>query len=275
MCIKTEDYTHFLCCSCCWSHCESVRAKLFCFLTKMCHKAVCKSAFLNAPVSLHECRIQTSVTWWCGESSPLTQVQKVDRTLCCVQVLLFGRYTGDTTLMSAVVLCCLLIQSIQNDAQRLLDRTLRGQRCRPWRFSWACFCMCDHFPAGGDDGAAAGFGTESASSRAWRELAGSLCAVASVSPGESSRHRGNHHQHHHDYQSSGDEANEDGEEDYIAAAEAAIAALGSRVDSRCRSFRDCKPLLIHNSSGTAAREFRRAPVQVLQHSGLRWMASNY
>uniref|UniRef100_A0A672Y7E3 Microtubule associated protein 11 n=1 Tax=Sphaeramia orbicularis TaxID=375764 RepID=A0A672Y7E3_9TELE len=50
----------------------------------------------------------------------------------------------------------------------------------------------------------AGFGTESASSRAWRELAGSLCAVASVSPGDSSRHRGNH-QHHHDYQSSGDE----------------------------------------------------------------------
>ncbi|KAL3970490.1 gamma-aminobutyric acid receptor subunit rho [Sarotherodon galilaeus] len=99
--------------------------------------------------------------------------------------------------------------------------------------------------------------------RAWRELAGSLCAVASVSPGESSRHRGNHHQHHHDYQSSGDEANEDGEEDYIAAAEAAIAALGSRVDSRCRSFRDCKPLLIHNSSGTASREFRRAPPVVL------------
>ncbi|KAK9537039.1 hypothetical protein VZT92_006777 [Zoarces viviparus] len=113
-------------------------------------------------------------------------------------------------------------------------------------------------PAVGVDGTAAGFGTESASSRAWRELAGSLCAVASVSPGESSRHRGHHH---HDYQSSGDEANEDGEDDYIAAAEAAIAALGSRVDSRCRSFRDCKPLLIHNSSGTAAREFRRAPVQ--------------
>ncbi|XP_047463529.1 trafficking protein particle complex subunit 14 [Mugil cephalus] len=114
----------------------------------------------------------------------------------------------------------------------------------------------EHGPEGADGGAP-GFGTESASGRAWRELAGSLCAVASVSPGESSRHRGNHH---HDYQGSGDEANEDGEEDYIAAAEAAIAALGSRVDSRCRSFRDCKPLLIHNSSGTASREFRRAPV---------------
>lgn len=106
------------------------------------------------------------------------------------------------------------------------------------------------------------FGTESSSSQAWRELAGSLCAVASVSPGESSRHRSNHHPHHHDYQSSGDEAIDDAEEDYIAAAEAAIAALGSRVDSRCRNFRDCKPLLIHNSSGTATREFRRAPVQV-------------
>uniref|UniRef100_A0A3B3CH60 Trafficking protein particle complex subunit 14 n=1 Tax=Oryzias melastigma TaxID=30732 RepID=A0A3B3CH60_ORYME len=115
-------------------------------------------------------------------------------------------------------------------------------------------------PAGGGVGVVDGFGTESASSRAWRELAGSLCAVASVSPGESSRHRGNHHQHH-DYQGSGDDTNEDGEDDYIAAAEAAIAALGSRVDSRCCSFRDCKPLLIHNSSGTALREFRRAPVQ--------------
>ncbi|KAI9522765.1 Trafficking protein particle complex subunit 14 [Dissostichus eleginoides] len=116
------------------------------------------------------------------------------------------------------------------------------------------------------DGAAPSFGSESASSRAWRDLAGSLSAVASVSPGESSRHRGNNHhqnhqnhQNHHDFQS-GDEANDDGDDDYIAAAEAAIAALGSRVDSRCRSFRDCKPLLIHNSSGTAGG-FRRAPVQ--------------
>lgn len=86
--------------------------------------------------------------------------------------------------------------------------------------------------------------------------------MASVSPGESGRHRSNHQPHHHDYLSSGDEAIDDAEEDYMAAAEAAIAALGSRVDSRCRSFRACKPLLIHNSSGTATREFRRAPVQV-------------
>lgn len=127
-------------------------------------------------------------------------------------------------------------------------------------------CKRDCFQTGGTGGAAEGFGTESASGRAWRELAGSLCAVASVSPGESSRHKGNHHQHHHGYQSSGDETNDDVEEDYIAAAEAAIAALGSRIDSRCLSFRDCKPLLIHNSSGTAAREFRRAPVQVHQCS---------
>ncbi|KAJ0061514.1 hypothetical protein NL108_005494, partial [Boleophthalmus pectinirostris] len=85
------------------------------------------------------------------------------------------------------------------------------------------------------------FSTESGS---WRDLASSLCAVASVSPGDSSRHRGNHHHH-------GDE-----QDDYMAAAEAAIAALGSRVDSRCRSFRDCKPLIIHTSRG-----HRRANIQ--------------
>nr|XP_057943313.1 trafficking protein particle complex subunit 14-like isoform X2 [Doryrhamphus excisus] len=112
---------------------------------------------------------------------------------------------------------------------------------------------------GHGDAPSAGFGTESSSSRAWRELAGSLCAVASVSPGESSRHRAN--QHYHDYASSGDEGADEGEEDYIAAAEAAIAALGSRMDSRCRPFRDCKPLLIHNSCGSAARDFRRVPLQ--------------
>lgn len=83
-------------------------------------------------------------------------------------------------------------------------------------------------------------------SGSWRDLASSLCAVASVSPGDSSRHRGNHHHH----------GLHDDEDDYMAAAEAAIAALGSRVDSRCRSFRDCKPLLIHNSTG-----HRRAHIQ--------------
>ncbi|XP_055082614.1 trafficking protein particle complex subunit 14 isoform X2 [Periophthalmus magnuspinnatus] len=86
--------------------------------------------------------------------------------------------------------------------------------------------------------------SESTESGSWRDLASSLCAVASVSPGDSSRHRNN--QHHH-----GDE-----QDDYMAAAEAAIAALGSRVDSRCRSFRDCKPLIIHTSRG-----HRRANIQ--------------
>ncbi|KAJ3588987.1 hypothetical protein NHX12_009837 [Muraenolepis orangiensis] len=103
-----------------------------------------------------------------------------------------------------------------------------------------------------------GFGSETSSGRAWRELAGSLCAVASVSPGEGSRHRSHHLPHHHDYDGRG---TEDPEEDYMAVAEAAIAALGSRVDPRCRGFRDCKPLLIHNSMGSGEREFRRAPVQ--------------
>ncbi|XP_067085449.1 trafficking protein particle complex subunit 14 [Osmerus mordax] len=103
---------------------------------------------------------------------------------------------------------------------------------------------------GGNKGSLA-FGSETASNRAWRELAGSLCAVANVSPGES-RHRSHHL--HHDYQSSGDEGTDEAEDEYVA------AAIG-RVDGRCRGFRDCKPLLIHNSTGSGAREFRRAPFQ--------------
>ncbi|KAM6985236.1 trafficking protein particle complex subunit 14-like [Aplochiton taeniatus] len=97
-----------------------------------------------------------------------------------------------------------------------------------------------------------GFGSETPSCRAWRELAGSLCAVASVSSGES-RHKSHHH--HYDYQSSGDEGTDEAEDDYTA------AAVTGRMDARCRSFRDCKPLLIHNTTGTGAREFRRAPLQ--------------
>lgn len=105
---------------------------------------------------------------------------------------------------------------------------------------------------GGGEGVA-GFGSETPSVRAWRELAGSLCAVASVSPGES-RHRSHHL--HHDYQSSGDEGTEEAEDEYGA------PALTGRVDARCRGFRDCRPLLIHNSTGSGVREFRRAPLQV-------------
>ncbi|XP_061558582.1 trafficking protein particle complex subunit 14-like [Phycodurus eques] len=106
---------------------------------------------------------------------------------------------------------------------------------------------------GGD--ASAGFGSESCSGRAWRELAGSLRAVASVSPGEGGRRRTGRRQR--DYGDDGD----DDDDDYVAAAEAAVAALGSRADSRCRTFRDCEPLLIRNSRGPAGREFRGAPVQ--------------
>ncbi|XP_053703240.1 trafficking protein particle complex subunit 14-like isoform X1 [Synchiropus splendidus] len=120
------------------------------------------------------------------------------------------------------------------------------------RFLLVLRCKDDSNPADGAAERAAGFGSEAASSQAWRELAGSLCAVASVSPGDSGRHRGDHRLH--DY---------DGDDDYMAAAEAAIAALGSRVDSRCRSFRDCKPLLIHNSSRNSGREFCRGPDKAL------------
>ncbi|CAB1323243.1 unnamed protein product [Coregonus sp. 'balchen'] len=63
-------------------------------------------------------------------------------------------------------------------------------------------------------GGVAGFGSETPSIREWRELAGSLCAVASVSPGES-RHRSHHHQ---DYQSSGDEGTEEAGDEYGAPA---------------------------------------------------------
>ncbi|KAF3840509.1 hypothetical protein F7725_006371 [Dissostichus mawsoni] len=47
-------------------------------------------------------------------------------------------------------------------------------------------------------------------------------------PGNNHHQNTPEHQNHHDFQS-GDEANDDGDDDYIAAAEAAIAALGSRV----------------------------------------------
>ncbi|KAI1898859.1 hypothetical protein AGOR_G00076720 [Albula goreensis] len=100
-------------------------------------------------------------------------------------------------------------------------------------------------------GGAGGVGSECTSSRAWRELAGSLCAVASVSPGES-RQRS---QPHHDYQSSGDEGNEEADDEDTG------AASTGRWDVRNRGFRDCKPLLIHNNTGSGGREYRRAPLQ--------------
>lgn len=85
------------------------------------------------------------------------------------------------------------------------------------------------------------------SSRSWRELAGSLSAVASVCPGDN-RQRSQYH----DYHSSGDECAEDTDEE--------DAAGGPRH----RGFRECKPLLIHNNPGNGVREFRKAPVQVLE-----------
>nr|XP_015195796.1 PREDICTED: uncharacterized protein C7orf43 homolog [Lepisosteus oculatus] len=103
---------------------------------------------------------------------------------------------------------------------------------------------CRDAAGSGGDGSAA----DSPSSRAWRELAGSLCAVASVSPGEG-RQRS---QPHHDYHSSGDEGAAEAEEEDPAP---------GRTDARCRGFRDCKPLLIHNNTGSGGREYRRAPLQ--------------
>ncbi|XP_066578815.1 trafficking protein particle complex subunit 14 [Amia ocellicauda] len=101
---------------------------------------------------------------------------------------------------------------------------------------------------GGAGGGVGGSGTDPPSSRAWQELAGSLCAVASVSPGES-RPRP---QPHHDYHSSGDEGAAEAEDE---------GAAPGRADARSRGFRECKPLLIHNNNGSGGREYRRAPVQ--------------
>ncbi|KAG5260932.1 hypothetical protein AALO_G00298130 [Alosa alosa] len=91
-------------------------------------------------------------------------------------------------------------------------------------------------------------GSEHPNSRAWRDLANSLCAVASVCPGDSrKRHM------YHDYHSSGDEGMDDADEDDMVD--------GGRGGSKKRGFRECKPLLIHNSPGNGVREFRKAPLQ--------------
>lgn len=99
-------------------------------------------------------------------------------------------------------------------------------------------------------------GSEHHSSRSWRELARSLCAVASVCPGDN---RQRTQPLYHDYHSSGDECVEDTDDD-----DAAEVGCTGRGGPRCRGFRECKPLLIHNNTGNGVREFRKAPVQVLK-----------
>ncbi len=103
-----------------------------------------------------------------------------------------------------------------------------------------------------------GSGSEHHSSRSWRELAGSLCAVASVSPGDN---RQRTQPLYHDYHSSGDECVEDTDDD-----DAAEVGCAGRGGPRYRGFRECKPLLIHKTPGNGVREFRKAPVQVLKQS---------
>lgn len=98
------------------------------------------------------------------------------------------------------------------------------------------------------------FGTESPNGRAWRELAGSLCAVASVSPGESRHLSRAYFDHDH---SSGNEGAEEGDE--------SDGKSSNRRDAGGGGFRECKPLLIHNN-GNGAREFRRAPLKVSNSS---------
>uniref|UniRef100_W5KX01 Trafficking protein particle complex subunit 14 n=1 Tax=Astyanax mexicanus TaxID=7994 RepID=W5KX01_ASTMX len=104
------------------------------------------------------------------------------------------------------------------------------------------------------DGGAEQPGSGASSSRSWRELAGSLCAVASVCPGDG---RQRAPPLYHDYQSSGDECVED-TDDEEAAATGGCAARGV---SKARGFRECKPLLIHNNPASGGREFRKAPLQ--------------
>uniref|UniRef100_UPI003AAD4A46 trafficking protein particle complex subunit 14-like n=1 Tax=Centroberyx gerrardi TaxID=166262 RepID=UPI003AAD4A46 len=91
---------------------------------------------------------------------------------------------------------------------------------------------------------------------AWRELVGSLSAVASVCLAESRQQRPSEYQQ--DFQSS---CSDDGaeEEPVEGDFEAADAPTGIRDSSR--TFRHCKPLLIHNSSASDGRQYRRAPVQ--------------
>ncbi|XP_066536362.1 trafficking protein particle complex subunit 14 [Hoplias malabaricus] len=98
-----------------------------------------------------------------------------------------------------------------------------------------------------------GGGVGGSSNRSWRDLASSLSAVASVCPGDG-RQRAPPPLYP-DYQSSGDECAEDTEDEPATAGCADTA--GSRA--RARGFRDCKPLLIHNSAASGARDPRKTP----------------
>uniref|UniRef100_A0A671MSM6 Microtubule associated protein 1 n=1 Tax=Sinocyclocheilus anshuiensis TaxID=1608454 RepID=A0A671MSM6_9TELE len=89
-----------------------------------------------------------------------------------------------------------------------------------------------------------GSGSDHHSSRSWRELAGSLCAVASVSPGDN---RQRTQPLYHDYHSSGDECVEDTDD-----GDAAEVGCAGRGGPRYRGFRECKPLLIHNNPGNGS-----------------------
>uniref|UniRef100_A0AAY5END9 TRAPP14 N-terminal domain-containing protein n=1 Tax=Electrophorus electricus TaxID=8005 RepID=A0AAY5END9_ELEEL len=87
-------------------------------------------------------------------------------------------------------------------------------------------------------------GTEHPSSRSWRELADSLCAVASVCPGDG---RQRAPPLYHDYHSSGEECVDDTDDE-----DAGDVGCTGRGGTRHRGFRGCKPLLIHNSPGNGS-----------------------
>ncbi|CAB1345509.1 unnamed protein product, partial [Coregonus sp. 'balchen'] len=103
-----------------------------------------------------------------------------------------------------------------------------------------------------------GSGDSDSGTRAWKELVGSLSAVASVCPGES-RHRSQLHPHEFQRSYSDDGADEDPDEVDFAVGTSHIG----RRESRNRGFRECKPLLIHNNTGIDGRQYRRAPVQIV------------
>lgn len=108
-----------------------------------------------------------------------------------------------------------------------------------------------------------GIGSNSHISSAWRELVGSLSAVASVCPNESRQQRSTQFQPDFQSSCSDDGGEEEPDEGDFDAADASV-----RRRERSRTFRNCKPLLIHNSSASEGRQYRRAPVQVQL---IKWM----